>query len=521
MQPLSRHNLLLAGFLLLGGAVCDYNPKHCDELIIHSQADVDNAIGSKGCQVIDNDVVLASDATGEIALDGIDFISGALRNEKGSQVTAIRNEKIWEIDGDLLLRDMPKLQTVKFKELLTVGGWAGFRSARGKVHFENLPALSELDLWELNILGEFHAINLPLLKNIAQRDQTTGFSPCIIELRDIGMSRTSRLPMLYSQFTTSTHVNSVMMSNSHRGAEHGSSDGLKDIFITHNHTGNIDLALDGDAAVEIGSKYVDRATISGVSKLWVAGTSVEELVVRDSPRLTNISHSGVVNLDVQDCPAFERFGSGWGANLDSGLGNSWFDWTAPTSLLSHAVASRSLVLRNLTSMYLHPDTTHLKNATGHDWSSGYCKYGGNFDPDFKDADPRPSSRCMGNMTTVVLEGNITNDFFEDFLFAFWSRGVANSFWNSDAGKRIDIRGHGRVTERFEIASTDPSFNCTAMDELRDVGLFPGKYSCNGKTAPMTRDAWAEAEKRSAGGRGYEVAGGVLGLVMLLQLLLLL
>ncbi|KAK7993209.1 ash2-trithorax family protein [Apiospora arundinis] len=498
-QPSSRHSLLLVGFLLLGGAVCDYNPKHCDELIIHSQADVDNAIGSQGCQVIDNDVVLASDATGEITLDGIDFISGALRNENGSQVTAIRNEKIWEIDGDLILRDMPKLQTVKFKDLLTVGGWAGFRSARGKVHFENLPALSELNLWELNMLGEFHAINLPL-KNIAQRDQTSGFSPRIIELRDIGMSRTSRLPMLYSQFTTSTHVNSVMMSNSHRGAEHGSSDGLKDIFITHNHTGNIDLAL--------------RRRRRGRDRF-------QELVVRDSPRLTNISHSGVVNLDVQDCPAFERFGSGWGANLDSGLGNSWFDWTAPTSLLSHAVASRSLVLRNLTSMYLHPDTTHLKNATGHDWSPGYCKYGGNFDPDFKDAEPRPSSRCMGNMTTVVLEGNITNDFFEDFLSAFWSRGVAKSFWSGDASKRIDIRGHGRVTERFEIASTDPGFNCTAMDELRDVGLFPGNYSCNGKTAPMTRDAWAEAEKRSAGGRGYEVAGGVLGLVMLLQILLLL
>ncbi|KAK8096592.1 protein ecm33 [Apiospora kogelbergensis] len=503
MQKSPINQLLLAWLLILGVAYADKNTI-CDSIIVHSQVDIDSAIGS-GCSNIDGDVVLASDATGELSLDGINSIAGALRNENGSQVTAIRNQKIWQIDGQLILREMPKLETVSFRNLLAVGDWASYRTTVGQVAFENLGALSSLDLYELNILGEFHLVNLPLLKNFTQRGSEFGSRPRTIELRDIGVSNLMAMRLLNNDYRRSSQAESVTISSSST-AEHSNSSppgGLHEIYISHNYTGRIDLDLDGDADVHITSNYVDRAAVSGARNLSIgASHAVGELV------------SSVANLDVQDCPAFERFRY---------IGNSWFDWTAPTGRLADAVASRSLVLRNLTSMYLHPDTTHRNNATdidgaGHEvWSNGYCKYGGERDRYYQDS----STRCMGNLTSVVLEGNITNDFFEDFLFAFWSRGVAKSFFSDDAKARTDIRWHGRVTERFEITSTDPSFNCTAMDELRDVGLFPGKYSCNGKTAPMSRDAWAEAGKRSsAGGRSDEVVGSMLGLAVLLQLLLL-
>ncbi|KAK7959940.1 uncharacterized protein PG986_004794 [Apiospora aurea] len=307
------------------------------------------AVGEKGCQVIDQDVVLASDATGDISLDDIDFIEGSLRSENGSQVMSFRHEGILDIYGELILRDMSKLQTVDFRNLLQVGDCYGTTSG-GKVVLKNLYVVFSIDL----------------------------------------------------------------------------------------------------------------------------------------PELTKLS------------------------------------------------GTRTLVLRDLLRTYLHPNTTHgdrypdgggIDSHGREEWVDGYCRTGG-LEEGWHHTNLR-HDRCMADFETVAPEGNISNDFFEDFQFAFWGRGGDNfETFRHEAraiGSQIDIWKHGRVAERFEVVWTDPGLNCSAMDELRGVALFPGVYSCNRRTAPVRRDAGAEAERRhnSAGRRRDGAVGGlVMGLAVLLQVLVL-
>ncbi|KAK8078720.1 hypothetical protein PG994_002527 [Apiospora phragmitis] len=467
MQP-SPRNGLLAWLLLLGTASADYHPVHCDSLTIHSQADVDAAVGDKGCQVIDHDVVLASDATGDISLDGIDVVEGSVRSEDGSQVTALRNKAIWEIDGDLVLRGMPKLQNVNFTKLLRVGRQ---KQSGGELVLEDLPAVTSIDLYELYGFAEFHAVDLPRLDVFRQRRIPTDHASTL-EFRNCGPhANLQTLTLLDAEDDNSYNIDHLTISDFHTDPDvPQTEDDSTDfgVILKHNHTARLDLDLDGDAAAWIRSEHVDRAHVSGVRKLWVDG-DIDELVVRNSSLAAPFRPRSVASLDLQNCSDFERFAPDY-------VGNSWFDWTAPLGSSSGlTAATKGLVLRNLPRMYLHPTTTHLQNSTdvdgaGNDrWYNGYCTGGGGGGASVSGS---PSARCMGNFTTVVLEGNITNAFFEDFLWAFWSPGVpgGNSFWDEEDparhpparardralrgrvdGPRLQLHGHGRVAGRRAVS----------------------------------------------------------------------
>lgn len=205
------HGLLLASFLLLfGAASADYNPVGCGSRTVHSQADVDAAVGDRGCQNIDEDVVLASDATGDISLDGITTIGGSLRSENGSQVTALRNKQIWEISGDLLLWDMSKLQTLDFKNLLSVGR---FKEV-GNVVLENLPVVAKIDLYELYGFYEFHAVQLPALQEFWQM-QTPSHDSRVIEIRGVPLLVIDEaLVLLHTEYSDSHNIDHFQISAS-------------------------------------------------------------------------------------------------------------------------------------------------------------------------------------------------------------------------------------------------------------------------------------------------------------------
>ncbi|KAK7993102.1 GPI-anchored cell wall organization protein Ecm33 [Apiospora marii] len=488
MRPSPRRPGLLACFsLLLSAATTSaYNPVHCDSITVHSQADVDAAVIGKGCQVIDDEVVLASDATGDIDLSGIDSIDGSLRSEKGSQVTTLHHKGIWYIQGDLLLQDMPKLQNVSFKHLLEVGQHV--YGSGGRVVLDNLPAATGIDLYSLAAYSEFRAVDLPRLDEFWQR-KTPQYDTGTVEIRNVGLASLAALTLLDTgdEIQTSRHnIDHLRISGSYRGRPQNPRN-VPGVLIQSNYTARLDLDLDGDSAVWLRAVRVGRARVSGVRELRRAGGgAIDELVVTNSSNLVDLRLASIASLDIQDLPRFEGF---------RGVASSWFDWTAPTSRASEEeVPTRRLVMRGLPSMHFHPATTHVQNASDVDglghaaWVNGYCR--GTKDKPAGHYPVTPDSRCMGNLTHVELAGNISNDFFEDFLFAFCNR-----------DDRIDIRNHGRVTELFSLESTDPAFNCTALDELRGVGLFAGEYSCNGRTAPVTRDAWAEAEERASSGGG--------------------
>lgn len=41
----------------------------------------------------------------------------------------------------------------------------------------------------------------------------------------------------------------------------------------------------------------------------------------------------------------------------------------------------------------------------------------------------------------------------------------------------------KVTQNFEVVSTDSGFDCARLDKMRSSGSFVGNYSCQGHTLP--------------------------------------
>ncbi|KAK8062091.1 hypothetical protein PG997_014188 [Apiospora hydei] len=496
MQPMPGQGLL-AWFLLFGGSLADYHSVHCDSLTIHSQADFNTTVGEKGCQVIDQDVVLASDATGDISLDGIDVIEGSLRCEDGSQVTALRHEGIWDIYGDLILRDMPKLQTVDFKNLLQMGDRYGTPTG-GKVVLEDLPAGSSIDLSELAKLSEFHAVDLPRLNVLSHKRYTPS------------LRRQHRRGPQHRPLGPGSRI------AARRWRQYAKRRTAHSQRLPHRPRVGPQEARERRQRGQHGHRPAQQLHRAPEPSPWTATRPSWSIPSRAS--------------GAHRCPACASSGSAAARPTSTSSSSATAACPRPSALTASAVSTcravRTLRGSRPTSS-ITPSSTVPRprrgrwccatcractctrtrrtaiggqqgrggeggvNSHGHDeWVDGCCRTGG-LEEDWHHTNSR-HDRCMADFETVVLEENITNNFFEDFLFAFWGRGGGNfaTFWHEDQaiGSPIDIRKHGRVTERFEVTSTDMGFNCTAMDEMRGVGLFPGVYSYNWRTAPVRRDA---------------------------------
>ncbi|KAF2965811.1 hypothetical protein GQX73_g7769 [Xylaria multiplex] len=465
---LSLHQLYLAVSLpvLARAAICN-------TIIINSQEDAKDT--RTACTNITGDLVLGSEASGEIILDGITNIFGSLRNDGDSAITSISSSTLSAIWVNAAFQGLSSLQSIAFPNLITVGTPDQDRGiiANGSVVLEDLPALETTNLEGLTNIGEYHVIALPKWTEdecgLYERDIQTSQGPSVIEIRDVAFQG----PYGPCVLITQTNVDSITIS----GYAHPT------ISLYQNSTKSISITGDGNSSVKLGTAFIGSAAISGTSSLTVdvvTKNAIDELEVRNSTfefidQYLREYHP-IRALVIDNNPNLTKF-----PNYEL----SWFDWTVVSP--EAGPIYDSIELRGVPSLYLHPNSTHLTNDTNvdgflnKDWYNGYCTTG---------------RACMANMTSVIIDGNITNDFFEDFIFAFWSNASRKSFW-SDAENKIDIRYHGRVWERFEINSTDPTFNCARIDRLRDVGLFPGEYSCNGKTVPVTRDAWAAAAKDSS------------------------
>ncbi|KAI0537055.1 hypothetical protein GGR58DRAFT_527693 [Xylaria digitata] len=427
----------------------------CNTTIINSQEDA-KAIRT-ACANITGDLVLGSEASREIILDGITNIFGSLRNDGDSAITSISSSTLSAIWVNATFRGLSSLQSITFPNLIAVGTLSQDRSilANGSVVLEDLPALETTSLESLTNLGEYRVIALPKWTEDEcgpyERDNQTSRGPSAIEIRDVAFKGPHGPCVLSAQ----TNVDSITISGYTHPTISLYQNSTKSIAITGNGISSLTVNVLTENTID--ELEVRNSTFEFIDQYLREYHPIRALVIDNNPNLTKF-------------PNYEL---------------SWFDWTV-VSPRSGPIYD-TIELRGVPSLYLRPKSTHLTNDTNvdgylnKDWYNGYCTTG---------------SACMANMTSVIIDGNITNDFFEDFIFAFWSNASRKSFW-SDAENKIDIRHHGRVWERFEINSTDPTFNCARMDRLRDVGLFPGEYSCNGKTVPVTRDAWAAAAKESS------------------------
>ncbi|KAH9905917.1 hypothetical protein F4778DRAFT_727915 [Xylariomycetidae sp. FL2044] len=505
MRP---HTSYLFGKLLL---IASLTPTilaaDCDTVTL----DAKNAQTS--CKSIAGDLVLADQADGEISLGDLEEIGGSLRSDGNSSITELSAPMLHTVKGNLTLQGLSSLRNISLPSLQDIGTGNDAESwTDGSLTLEDLTVLETVILSEVRRIGELHAINLPQWEDArsfgyASDEDTDRVTPKVTEIRDVAVSNLLYL-YLYDGQEQNDNARSITISGV---------DNVDSINISRNYTGRISIAGNGTTTAAIGGTHAGQVEIAGVGALSLTGQTIDAITISDSSlvKLGVGEQLDIAKLVIQNnanFTGFERAPRSW--YDDPRIANSWFDWVAPVAAgggayLSNVPIARGLELYDLPALYLYPNTTHLQDDSDVDgsgnsnWYNGYCVsagYGGK------------SGRCMGNMTTVVLNGNITNDFFEDFIYAFWSNVSVRSFWSSDSDYRADIRLHGRVTERFELNSTVPDFDCGRLDALRDVGLFAGEYSCNGNTAPITRDAWAAAASGATGGKVF--ASGVAALLAL-------
>ncbi|KAI0418626.1 hypothetical protein F5X98DRAFT_373438 [Xylaria grammica] len=466
--PLSFHQLCLAASLpILARAAT------CGTTTINSQEDARAA--RTACANITGDLVLGGGAGGEIVLDGITNIAGSLQNDGDSAITSVSSSTLVSIGVNATFRGLGSLQNIAFPNLTTVGTLVqdSDRVANGSVVLEDLPALATTNFQNLANLGEYRAISLPKWAEDEcgpyRGDAQPGRGPSIIEVRDVALNSSDGLCILYAE----TNVDSITISGYAQPT----------IRLNQNSTQRISITSDGSGSVDFNTAHVGTANITGVKSLAVRVLTDNTI---GSLRVQNSTFE-YIDQYLRDYHPIRALAIDGNPNLDRFpyYAPSWFDWTVVPR--DSGPIYDSIELRGVPALYLHPNSTHLTDDTdvdgylNNDWYNGYCTTG---------------RACMANMTSVVIEGNVTNDFFEDFIFAFWSNASGRSFW-SDAADKIDIRQHGRVWERFEVSSAAAGFDCARLDRLRGVGLFAGAYSCNGETAPVTRDAWAAAEAAAA------------------------
>lgn len=345
-------------------------------------------------------MVISPEATGDIDLDGVDEIGGSLRSERGLGVTSISSSTLRVIHENLILGNMTQLRTVSLPELLWVGQVDG-PFGRGPdwhdgiVILENLPELTELNLKNLNRLGQFRVIKLPKWEEIDSHwagfnissDNTTGRAS-VVELRDVGLKATDSLGGIFGyQFPTGPWIDNITISGIPN---------LQELFIDYDHIKALSVAGNGNLTLAVSSETIDEFDVSGVSRDVFDNRlfpNIGNLTTWNNSFTTmNFPWGRVSELTIEDNANFTGF-----KNVNA----SWFDWTA-TELefywsRNDPAKPSSIRLRGVPAMDMTPNQTHLTGGSVADWwDDEYCT--------------TAHDLCMRNMSTVVLEGNISNDF---------------------------------------------------------------------------------------------------------------
>lgn len=100
------------------------------DITIHSSTD---AAAISGCSTYHGDITIASDAAGEIALDGIQQLTGSLKCNNATQLTSITADQLNSIAGTWTLTGLTILANLGFNSLTNVANieWIGLPALQG------------------------------------------------------------------------------------------------------------------------------------------------------------------------------------------------------------------------------------------------------------------------------------------------------------------------------------------------------------------------------------------------------
>ncbi|KAK5094457.1 cell wall protein Ecm33 [Exophiala xenobiotica] len=119
----------LPALALVGSALAQ-----CDgpEITINSSEDASQI---SSCETYDGDVIISSEASGQLSLDGVERISGDLRCTNASQLTAISADKLSQIGGIFDLEELQIMSSLQMSALVGVN----------QIKWIALPALQSLN----------------------------------------------------------------------------------------------------------------------------------------------------------------------------------------------------------------------------------------------------------------------------------------------------------------------------------------------------------------------------------------
>jgi hypothetical protein len=168
-------------------------------ITIASSADAEQIAS---CSTYEGDIIISDKASGQIAINGVQQITGDLRCSNATQLTAITSDQINTIQGQFSLNGLTIMSTLQFDSLTGVNDieWIGLPalqslnfaqgiSKANKVYISNTQ-LTNINGIELTAVGTFNLNNNPYLTDINVNDLTnvTNFLSVSANGRDLQIS---------------------------------------------------------------------------------------------------------------------------------------------------------------------------------------------------------------------------------------------------------------------------------------------------------------------------------------------
>ncbi|KAI1874962.1 uncharacterized protein JN550_002391 [Neoarthrinium moseri] len=406
---------LLLTFIILRAALAV--AATCDSITISSE---DDANTIQGCRTVTGDVVLSTDITDAISLEGVEEIAGNLK-ASGSPITSLSAPKLRSIGRDLALHGLAEATDISFPQLNEIGG---------VFDLDSLPSLTALNISVLTSVESFHLgsmanltkMELQHLYNVTGANPTVNISSVGLESVS-GFNETSRL----KSFTLQNAPNLKLLPI--RTAE------IDTLFINGSGVLTVDFFVGN-----MGPKFIGALNITGCANFFpfpdattvnalnlyqntFSDLELELLEVKDSIRIMdnpNLDHVLFPNSDLVRSVIYGP----------------------PTG--SKAPQWKELVITGNPKL----DSDQLDFADT-DW--GFWYWGAR------------------NLSTLIMTGSsLHNKFFDP---------------DDTTGQRLPETNHTYTTAEFRVSTDAIGFNCSFLDSLRSKGLFQGSYSCQGNTIP--------------------------------------
>lgn len=308
-------------------------------------------------------------------------------------MTNLSSSTLKRISGSLTIQNAAHLQAVYLPELRQVGKREPDETfSGGTITLEDLPELTQVRFESIRLVGGFRAIKLPKWKEItpawnsfwiasSETDGLRGF----LEIQDVGLKDLKKLRAINSETRTDggTQLNEITIRDNPN---------LRDLKVYYNYTKTLTIVGNGDLSLSLLPEYIDVANITGVRSL--APGTVAKLTARNNTFETLGSpFTFISDLIIDDNANFKGFDHG---------GGSWIEWTAHNELAGAINYLTSIQLTRVPALNLAPnlpslgeDVTYVDGST---WPETYCDRG------------TTAGVCMRNMSTVIIEGNVSNGF---------------------------------------------------------------------------------------------------------------